>query len=189
MSEEYEVPGHHEQHIEHEAQHGVALSSQIAIFTAIMATIGAVISYQSGHTQNEALYYKNDAVLNRTLSSDQWAFYQAKSIKEQLVETTADSTTDAQLAAKLHEKAAQYAKDKEEIKKQAEAYEEKAMEANEKAEHALHPHERLAFAMTLIQIAISAASIAALTRRRWLFGLAGLSATGGLIGWVLALFT
>ncbi len=41
-------------------------------------------------------------------------------------------------------------------------------------------------AMTLIQIAISAASITALTRKRWLFGLAAVSAAGGILTWILA---
>src|SRR5882757_11583476 len=94
MSEEYEVPSPHEHQLEHEASHGIALSQQVAIFTAILATVGAIVSYQGGHTQNEALYYKNDAVLNRALASDQWAYYQAKVIKEQIAESQAENATD-----------------------------------------------------------------------------------------------
>jgi len=186
MTEEYEVPSPHEHHVEHEAHHGPGLSQQIAIFTAILATLGAIVSYLGGHTQNEALYYKNDAVLNRSLAADQWAYYQAKGIKEAIAQEQAESATDPARAAAFKEKAQRYAQEKEEIKKQAEAYDSKADEANRHSEHALHPHEKLALAMTLIQIAISAASITALTGRRWLFALAALSAAGGVAVWILA---
>ena len=52
----------------------------------------------------------------------------------------------------------------------------------------LHPHHKLAQAMTLIQIAISLASVTVLTRKKWLFTLAGVSAAGGIAMWVSALF-
>jgi hypothetical protein len=186
MPEEYEVPAHHEHQIEHEAAHGPGLSQQIAIFTAILATLGAIVSYLGGHTQNEALYYKNDAVLNRSLAADQWAYYQAKGIKQNMAEVQAENAGDPARAADFKAKAQKYAEEKEDIKKQAEAFDKKAEEANTHAEHALHPHEKLALAMTLIQIAISAASITALTRKKWLFGLAALSATAGVLTWILA---
>jgi len=186
MSEEYEVPAPHEHHVEHEAHLGVGLSQQVAIFTAVLATLGAVVSYLGGHTQNEALYYKNDAVLNRTLAADQWAYYQAKAIKLELAQTQAEATTDTVRAAEWQARITKYTQEKDEIRAKAEALDAAAEKSNHQAEHALHPHERLALAMTLIQIAISAASITALTRRRWLFGLAGVSAVAGLVVWVLA---
>lgn len=186
MSEEYEVPAAHEHHIEHAAHRGESLSQQVAIFTAVLATLGAIVSYLGGHTQNQALYYKNDAVLNRTLAADQWSYFQAKAIKLQIVEAEADTATDPQKAAALRERVAKYTAEREEIKAKAEALDAAAEQSNRLAEHALHPHERLALAMTLIQIAISAASITALTRKRWLFALAGLSAAGGIGVWIAA---
>ena len=69
----------------------------------------------------------------------------------------------------------------------AEALEAESEKANEKSEHAMHPHHKLAQAMTLIQIAISLASITVLTRKKWLFAVAGVAAAGGLAMWGLAL--
>jgi hypothetical protein len=46
------------------------------------------------------------------------------------------------------------------------------------------PHHKLAQAMTLIQIAISLASITVLTRKKWLFAIATVAAVGGVILWV-----
>jgi uncharacterized membrane protein YccC len=51
----------------------------------------------------------------------------------------------------------------------------------------MHPHHKLAQAMTLIQIAISLASITVLTRKKWLFAVAGVAAAGGLAMWGMAL--
>ncbi len=48
----------------------------------------------------------------------------------------------------------------------------------------MHPHHKLAQAMTLVQIAISLASITVLTRKRWLFYVAGAAAAGGIVLWV-----
>jgi hypothetical protein len=186
MPEEYEVPAHHEHHIEHEAEHGVALSQQVAMFTAVLATLGAIVSYLGGHTQNEALYYKNDAVLNRALASDQWAYYQAKGIKQAIAEEQAEAATDPARATMFKERAQKYSQDKEDIKRKAEEFDRKAEASNVESEHALHPHEKLALSMTLIQIAISAASITALTRKKWLFVLAGGSALAGVVVWILA---
>ena len=45
MAEEYEVPSHHEHHLEHEASHGPGLSQQIAIFTAILGFYIAYLFY------------------------------------------------------------------------------------------------------------------------------------------------
>ena len=60
------VHGAHDHAVEHEAQKGAGLGQQVAIFSAILATVGAVVSFLGGHTQNEALLYKNEAVLKKT---------------------------------------------------------------------------------------------------------------------------
>jgi hypothetical protein len=186
MSEEFEVQGAHEEHIEHEAHHGVALSQQVAIFTAVLATLGAIVSYLGGHTQNEALYYKNEAVYFRTQASDQWAYYQAKGIKEEIAGNELANATDPKRIEQLKADLKRYGEEKADGAAKAKGLEQQSDEANHKAEHALHPHEKLALAVTLIQIAISAASITALTKKKWLFGLAGLSAAGGILVWILA---
>jgi len=79
MSEEFHVHGAHDHAVEHHAQGGDSLAGYVAIFTAILASIGAVVSYQGGDTQNQAMLFKNEAVLKKTQASDQWNFYQAKS--------------------------------------------------------------------------------------------------------------
>ena len=162
---------------------GAGFVQWVAVFTAILATIGAIVSYQGGHTQNEALYFKNEAVLKKADASNQWAFYQGKSTKQNLAELAEALSTDAEKKAKYASEVVRYKGEKEVIKKDAEAFEKQSVEADEKSKHALHPHDKLAQSMTFIQIAISLAAICVLTRRRWMLGVAGMAAVIGLVYW------
>ncbi len=176
---EFHVHGAHEHAVEHEAHHGVGLAQSVAIFTAVLSTVGAIVSYQGGATQNQAMLYKNEAVLKKAQASDQWAFYQAKSAKQHLMEISID-LAPKEKTEYYRTQAAKYETEKKAIKQKAEQLDEESRHADELSEQALHPHHKLAQGMTLIQIAISLASITALTRRRWLFGMALFAATGGL---------
>ena len=86
MSEGFHVHGAHDHAVEHHAQGGDSLGAQVAIFTAILASVGAIVSYQGGDTQNQAMLFKNEAVLKKTQASDQWNYYEAKSNKGHLME-------------------------------------------------------------------------------------------------------
>ena len=196
----FHVHGPHDHALEHEAgghgQHDDGGSEKgkadakfiqwVAIFTAILATIGAIVSYKGGHTQNAALLFKNEAVLKKTDAANQWSFYQAKSTKQNLAELAESLATTPELKAKYTANIARYKDEKEVIKKKAEALEAQSVEADKKSEHELLPHDQLAQAMTFIQIAISLAAICVLTRRRWMLGIAGAAAAAGIVYTVLA---
>lgn len=186
MSEDhYHVHGAHDHAVEHEASHGPGLAQQVAIFTALLSAIGAVVSYQGGNTANQAMLYKNEAVLQKSLASDQWNYYQAKRTKGHLMEMAAD-LAPADKQGFYRQQVEKYNREAAEIKAAAEAFDKKSEAANEASEHALHPHHNLARAMTFVQIAISLASITVLTRARWLFALAGLSSAAGIVLWAAA---
>lgn len=190
----FHVHGPHD-HAVHEAGHGhghgddgkgANLAQWVAIFTAILATIGAIVSYQGGHTQNEALYFKNEAVLKKAEASNQWALYQAKSTKQNLAELAEGLTGDAEKKVRYAEEIKRYKSEKDVIRLKAESIDKESAAADEKSRHALSPHDKLAQAMTFIQIAISLASICVLTRKRWMLGLAGGAAAVGLAYWGFA---
>lgn len=179
------VHGPHDHAVEHEG-HKSGLGQQVAIFTAVLATVGAIVSFFGGDTQNKALLYKNEAVLERAEASDQWNFYQAKSMKQNLAELAATITADPKKVEFYTAEAQRYSKEKKEIEKEARSHEAKSKSYNEMSEHALHPHHYLAISMTLLQIAIALASITVLTQRRWLLYGAALSAFGGAVLGVIA---
>jgi hypothetical protein len=166
--------------LEHHAHGGDSLARPIAVFTAVLAAFGAVVGYLGGHTQNEALLFKNEAVLLKAHASDQWAYYQAKSTKQLIASMAADLVPPERQPA-YREEAKRYEKEKNDIKAQAEEYDRRSAAADEESGHALFPHTRLAQAMSAIQIAIALASVTALTRQRWLLLPAGAAAVAAII--------
>ena len=194
----FHVHGPHDHAVEHETQgHGhhdttdkgkadAKFIQWVAIFTAILATIGAIVSYKGGHTQNAALLYKNEAVLKKAEAANQWSYFQGKGTKQNLAELGETLASHPGVKAKYATDIARYKSEKEVIKKQAEALELQSAEADKKSAHELEPHDKLAQAMTFIQIAISLAAICVLTRKRWMLGLAGGAAAAGIVYAVLA---
>jgi hypothetical protein len=185
MSDEgFHVHGPHEPH---DGGHGDALSQRVALFTAVLATLGAYISYESGLTQNEAMMFKNDAVLKKAEASDVWAQYQSKSMKAHLSELALELAPSGQQEKHTAE-LSRYREEMARYKAQAEALDQASKAANEESARVMQPHHRMAEGMTLLQVAISLASITALTRRRWLFVAALGAAVGGVGLFVSALF-
>lgn len=164
----FHVHGPHDHEIEHVAQHGGDdFTSRVAVLTAVLSTIGAIFGYMGGHSQNEALMFKNEAAIQKTSASNQWNYYQAKSNKQNLAELSVTLTT-GEAQAGFKQAVQRYAKEKEDIKRDAEKLEEKAHEADHQSEHAMHEHERWALSTTLLQIAIGLSAITLLSRKRWM---------------------
>jgi len=151
----------------------------LSLSTAIIAVFAAVASLESGANANDAILEKNEAVLNQSKTSDQWAYYQAKSVKAAIAAGQAELAGEAkpEAVARLRESAERYKKDQEEIERKARELEEKVKESGERAEKFLERHHRFALSVTLFQIAIAMCAIAALTRQKALW-LAGLLASG-----------
>lgn len=178
----FHVHGPHDHAVEHVAQHGSdGFSNNIAVMTAVLATVGALFGYLGGATQNEAALFKNDAAIAKTTAANAWNYYQAKSSRQNLAELAA--TLPGVDAAKYKADAARYEAQKADIKKEAEKHEAEAERYNAQSERALHTHHQWALATTAEQIAISLAAITLLTRRRWLLGATyAVAAVGLLLG-------
>jgi uncharacterized protein DUF4337 len=155
------------------------LGQWVAIFTAILAAFGAVVGFEGGHLMNEALLKKNEAVLRKAEATNEWNHYQSTSTKAHLVEL-AQELVAPERAAQFDDKAKKYAEQKDELQTKAKELDESSERANREAEELVAPHSRFALAMIFLQIAISLASVTALTQRRWLFGVALISAAGGI---------
>ncbi|MHB8254956.1 MAG: DUF4337 domain-containing protein [Acidiferrobacter sp.] len=185
MSEELHVHAPHEEVI-HGAAHKHSLNQWVAIFTALLATIGAIVSYEGTLLMNEVLLQKNQAVLEKTKATDQWNYYQSISTKAHVMELAVDLAPPAK-AAPFEKKIQKYRAQKTTVRATAERLEQLSDAANAKSAHLDRPHRSMARAMIFLQVAISLASITALTGRRWLFGMAMLSALAGVGLWASAL--
>ena len=166
MSEEFEVKGPHEEVLETNEESS-GFNGRLAVMTAIMATIGALLSYEGSVSLGEAIILKNEASIKKTEASDQWNFYQGKSNKQNLAELAAKLLTGKDQEDSKSE-VLRYKAEKEDIKKKAEEFEKLSHEADEHSEQYMHQHHRWATGTTALQIAISLAAIALLTRRKWL---------------------
>ena len=145
---------------------------RVAISIAIFAVALSYISMKGDNA-------KTDAIINTNESSNQYAFYQAKSLKEHMAENEADTlkylATSPEAARRRDEllaEATRYKKEKEDIKKAAENYRAAANKGGDM-------NDRCDFAGLFLQIAIVIASVAILSRQHLLwFASLGLAAFG-----------
>ncbi len=184
----FHVHGPHDHELEH-ASHAEpsSMAGQLAVATAIIATVGALFAYMGGLTQTNAGLMKNDAAIRKTEAANQWAFYQAKNNRQNLAEFAVDAVPEARRAA-YAETAKRYAGEKAGIMAEAKRLEAESKQFDERSEQSIHQHHRWAQATTALQISIALAAIALLTKSRWLHkGVYGVSAIGIVIGVMAAL--
>ncbi len=175
-----------------EAGRDSRLNSIIAALVAIAATLMALDNIKDGNVTQAMAQAQARAV-------DAWSYYQAKSTKQNIAEATLDqlqalraAPATAASAADLDRKIAsyqaqvvRYEKEKNDVKAQAEGY--------EKAYDDLNMHDdQFDLSDAGFSVAIALLGVTALTRKRWLLGVAGvflfvgvLFALAGFFGWSL----
>ncbi len=157
--EEIEIPTEHlHEHIKEKVEELVGkgegkLSMYIAICTALMAVLAAIAGLLAGHFSNEAL-------IDQIKASDQWAFYQAKSIKAEI------QNLQPLVAGVIRKTPEQIKMEEEIIRKQAEQFQ-------KGSEIKLDKHSWLAKAVTFFQVAIAISAISILSGKTilWYVGI------------------
>jgi hypothetical protein len=175
-----------EEHHESESRGDLPERMVPAITAAVLAVFAAFGSLLSGHAANEAILAQNEA-------TDQWAFFQAKSTKEQifdvgsqvvnaLTEGTAQADRTKPALERLRGEVRRYEREKEEIKREAEKWE-------EESRHEYHKHTRFALGIALFQVGIVLASVSLLVRFRWLHALSLVTGVVGLLCLIVGLLS
>jgi Na+/glutamate symporter len=187
----FHVHGPHDHELEHATQHaaeghqglaGGSMINQIALFTAVVATVGAMFAYMGGATQANAGLYKNNAAIKKTEASNQWNFYQSKSSKQNLAELAVVLVADDRKAG-YQKEIDRYKLEKGEIKLAADKLEAEATDWDHKSDEQMHQHHRWAQATTALQVSIALAAIALLTKKKWLeYGMFAIGGVGAVIG-------
>jgi len=179
----FHVHGPHDHEVEHAAHHEpTGMAGQIAVVTAVIATIGALFAYEGGATQANAGLLKNDAAIKKTEASNQWNYYQAKSSKQNLSELALELVPEARKPF-YQDEIKRYKAEKAEIKAAAEKLEAEAKDFDEQSAAQMHQHHRWAQATTALQVAIAMAAIALLTKSKKLeYLMFGVSAIGIALG-------
>jgi hypothetical protein len=160
------VEHHHHEH-EHKAEGKSRETLVSAVTAAVLAVCAALGSLLSGHAANEA-------ILKQAKANDQWALYQAKSVKGHLYEADGElikalgdlqKIPSADVAAKLsafEAKVQKYEKEKEQLF-------EKAAELDAESKHEFTRHKSYSYGVAAFQVGIVLASISLLVRVRGLY--------------------
>ncbi len=153
----------------------------VALISGLLATFAAVVGLFETQATSKTMLAKNEAILLQSKASDQWNFYQAKSIKGHIYEV--NSKLFPAKAEEFGNEVKKYGADKAEIKAKAEEIEKKVEEKNVESEHFYEQHHKFSFAETFLHIAIALSSISALTRKKQLLYLAVASGLAGIGFW------
>ncbi|MFL6264012.1 MAG: DUF4337 domain-containing protein [Thermoanaerobaculia bacterium] len=158
------------------------LNNVIALLVALLATFMALCNIKDGNIVQAMSQDQSKAV-------DQWSYYQAKGMKENLAESVRDqlslrgqqpglSPQESALLAQQIKKydgiVAKYVKEKEAIKKDAE-------DAGKDYDRLNVHDDQFDMSEAAISIAIALLGVSALTRKRWLVGVAVLFAGFGVV--------
>ena len=142
-------------------------------WTKYVSLMVVILAVATGIGSLKAGGFSTKVVLFQSRASDEWAYYQAKSVKQRIAEMEARLSTGAQAAA-AEADIARYKKDQADSQARA-----KDLEAQRDG-FARHGPD-MGFGIALLQIAIALASVCLLTKRRSLWAVSGLL---GLIGLV-----
>src|SRR5437667_6013133 len=125
MPEDELETGEIKEHLHEAAEHATEARARWIVYlsftTAMIAVLAAIAALESGAYSNDALLLKNEALLAQTKASDQWAYYQAKSVKGTIYSSQAAQlqTSMPDVAEKAKKEAERYAHEEEEISKTA----------------------------------------------------------------------
>lgn len=157
------------------AEHG-AHNPKMAPVTLTMAVLAVLVATVSlmGHRVH------TDELLSQTKATDQWAFYQAKAIRERSYEVFEDQLTvfTVQSPAKSEEIKAKYDKEITRYKGEMEEIQAEATKIEEEIKVLQRRGNRFDLGEVLLEAALVICSITLLTQKRgfWIFGsLAGLA--------------
>ncbi|WP_291272970.1 DUF4337 domain-containing protein [Geothrix sp.] len=159
------------------------LNGFIALFVAVVATFMALCNVKDGNVVQAMQQSQAKAV-------DQWAYYQSKSTKQHIAENAVEMlrvqldmspglkpAAQAKVEARIADQEAaakKYEREKEQIKAEA--------EQAAKDYEAMNVHDdQFDLAEACLSVAVALAGVTALTRKRWLFAVAGVFAGIGLI--------
>ena len=135
------------------------VSITIAILAVFAATVGSLETLETAAAFGD----KNHAVLMQAKASDAWAFYQAKSMKQNLYAVAAEQA--GAKAQEFADKARRYADEQKDIEKEAQGFRSASRRRRSRSSEV---HERrhhiLTIAVTLLHVAIAVATIAIIMR-------------------------
>jgi hypothetical protein len=182
------VHGPHDHELENAAHGSIdSFGGQLAVVTAILATVGAIFSFMSGSTESEALRLENEASIRETEADAKWALALAASGKQNLAGFALELAPESRKNY-FQDEVNRQQTEIGTINNVAKRLDAEAIALDAASDEQLRRHHRWAEATTVLQISIAMAAIALLTKRKWLvygvFGLGGVGMVIGALAWM-----
>ena len=158
----------HAEHAEHVAASGDRFLMQVSITIAILAVVAATVGSLETIETAAAIGNKNESVLLQNKATDNWSFYQAKSIKKNMYDIAASSAPPGPVADAFRTQSTRYANEEKEIGDKGGKLEHEVEGKLGESEKHENRHHVLTVATTLLHISIAIATIAIIVRKqRW----------------------
>ena len=156
----------HAEHAEHVAHLGDSFMTKVSITIAVLAVVASAVSSLETIETSGITVAKNEAVLLQNKATDNWNFFQAKSLKKNMYEIAA--ANGGPKAEDYLREAKRYGEEQKEIQDLAKKFEHEAeAKAHESGKHE-HRHHTLTIGVTLLHISIAIATLAIITKgQRW----------------------
>jgi hypothetical protein len=143
----------------------------VSLTMVVIAVTAAIATLKGGGFSTRTLKDMNEATFNQAQASDQWAYFEAKSIKQNLYDIELDHlnaapSPDAAAVAKMKAKVDKYDKDKADITAQAKKFEEARDAARKNATSAAEHSKQMGLAITLFQIAIALGAMCLIVKKK-----------------------
>ena len=143
----------------------------VSLTMVVIAVLAAIATLKGGGFSTRTLKEMNEATFNQTQASDQWSYYEAKSIKQNLYEIEVDHLSaapspDAAVVAKMKAKVDKYDKDKADITALAKKYEAARDAARKTATSAAEHSKEMGLSITLFQIAIALGAMCLIVKKK-----------------------
>jgi hypothetical protein len=170
----------HEQHerASEAHHHKDGFVSRVSILVAVLAVVTAATSSLENTETAGAITDSSRAVLAQDKATDQWNFYEAKSLKKNMLDIAASA--GGPKAEDYAKKSAHEAADEGAAQDKAKVFEKQRDEALESSEKHEHRHHRLAIAATLLEIGIAISTVAIITRKHWPWAMSAILGVAGL---------
>jgi hypothetical protein len=182
MSDNTALDAHeHLEHAEHAAHAGDPFIALVSITIAVLAVLAAVTSSLETFESAGATISASRAVLYQDQATDEWSFYEAKSIKKNIYTIAADA--NAAHAQDYVKKAKAEGEDEDVAQDDAKKLEDDREQQVKLSDVHEGRHHRLTVGATLLEMGIALSTIAIVTRKRWPWYT---SVTLGVIGAIIA---
>ena len=152
-----------------------AWTKYVSLSMICLAVMAAIATQRGAGYSSATMKQLNEATFNQAEASDQWAFYQAKGIKQSIYEleheraTNGEAIIEPKILAGLTAKIERYESEKKDIMKEAKGFETKRDTARGLATAAADLGREMGLATTFFQIAIALGGVCLVVKKRWLW--------------------